>query len=223
MPRAAAEGWEPLTPIETAAFKRLTQLHEAVTKAGGTAGVLGVAIASPFAFRRLPWLVAVLAVFLAGLLVELGPGLLLEALHRRAEAAAKKKRKREEEEEDEEPLASTEEAAATAAFVRASSSSPSSSVRQRRARPSRLGNGEREDEEEEEEEQSPTAAGGRASSGAGAGRRRRDESLQWARVDVQGWRVVEGKFASYKVVVKCKEGGSWTVWRRSVQMLWRMV
>lgn len=199
MPRPAAEGWAEganATTIETAAFK----LHEIVSNAGGTAGVVGVAVASPLCFSRLPWLVAVLVVFLAGLLVELGPGLLLEALHRRKEAAAKKR------EREEGPSATGEAAAAAAA---AASSSPSSSVRQRRsARLRRLVDGERK--QAEEDEQSPTAAGGRASVAGAAGR---DQSLQGARVDVKGWRVVESKFASYKVVVTSK-GGSWTVWRR---------
>ncbi len=214
MPHPAAEGAAPALapqyPEGALLLQGLARLHEAIGKAGGTAGVLGVAVASPVAFSKLPWLAAVLAVFLVGLAVELGPGLLLEALGKRAEAAAAGRRKQQEEEEE---SISPERAAGGAAAA------SSSSLRRRRgARPRPL----------DEEGLSPTAAGGGNSGGSQVGTPtaaarpagQRDASLKGARLEVKGWRVVEGAFASYKIVVTCPKGGggSWTVWRRCVRM-----
>jgi hypothetical protein len=179
--------------------------------------VLGVAVASPLAFGWLPWLLAVLVVFLVGIAVELGPGLLLEALTNRAEAAAVRRAKKQEEAAGDEPLVTA--------------SPPSfSSLRQRRVRPRAL-------DGEDDGGLSPTAAGGANSGGGGSSQantptargalvpiRRRHASLRGARVDVKAWRVVEGSFAAYKVEIepgggqdKDKDGGSWTVWRRCVR------
>lgn len=206
--------------MEAALLAGLGRLHEAVSTAGGTAGVLGVAVASPLAFATLPWLLAVLAVFLVGIAVELGPGLLVEALTKRIVATAKKKAS-----ESAQPPSASSAGAAGAAGV--------ASLRQwRGTRPQAL-----DAQQEGEEDSSPTAAGGATGNGSQGGTptaaartpggslvprpavARRDVSLRGARADVREWRVVEGSFASYKVVVTCGKGvgGGWTVWRRCVR------